>query len=160
MSYLPIADYLPHRPPMLLLDRVVEASELRIVCETAIQVDSPFCSGAAVPGWVGIEYMAQAVGVLAGWRARQKQLPVKIGFLVGTRHYRSHVPQFHVGDGLRVTADAELLPDEGLAVMRCTLHDAVGTLLAEASLMTFQPDDLDAYLKQASTSREKPSALQ
>jgi predicted hotdog family 3-hydroxylacyl-ACP dehydratase len=136
---------------MLLLDRVVEAAELRIVCEVAIQVDSPFCSGAAVPGWVGIEYMAQAVGALAGWRAMEKRLPVKIGFLVGTRHYRSHVPQFRVGDVLRVTADAELMPDEGLAVMRCTLHDAAGTLLAEATLLVFQPDDLDAYLNMHRT---------
>jgi predicted hotdog family 3-hydroxylacyl-ACP dehydratase len=160
MSFLPIADYLPHRPPMLLLDRVVEATEMRIVCEVAIQVDSPFCSGAAVPSWVGIEYMAQSVGVLAGWRALEKRLSVRIGFLVGTRDYRCHVPQFHVGDVLRVTADAELMPDEGLAVMRCTLHDALGTLLAEATLLVFQPDDLDAYLQQASFAREKPSALQ
>jgi predicted hotdog family 3-hydroxylacyl-ACP dehydratase len=151
MNYLPVSDYLLHRPPMLLLDRVVEASGLRVVCETTIQVDSPFCSGAAVPGWVGIEYMAQAIGVLAGWRAREKQLPVRVGFLVGTRHYRSHISQFNVGEVLRVTADAELMADEGLVAMRCTLHDASGTLLAEASLLTFQPDDLDAYLKQAST---------
>ncbi|MDR2207510.1 MAG: hypothetical protein LBE22_00825 [Azoarcus sp.] len=152
MSYLPIADYLPHRPPMLLLDRVVDVTESHVVCEVAIQVDSPFCSGAAVPGWVGVEYMAQTIGVLVGWRARKEQQPVKIGFLVGTRHYRSHVPQFRVGDVLRVTADAEQMGNDGPAMMHCVLHDAVGTLLAEASLLTFQPEDLDSFLKQVSIS--------
>jgi len=160
MSYLPIADYLPHRPPMVLIDRVVEAAELRIVCEITLQVDSPFCNGGAVPAWVGIEYMAQTIGALAGWRAQAKQLPVKVGFLVGTRHYQSHVSQFHVGDILRITAEEDVSLDNGLIVMRCTLLGATGTLLAEASLLVFQPDDLDAYLQQASDSRENASALQ
>jgi len=160
MSYLPIADYLPHRPPMMLLDRVIEATESHIVCEVTIQIDSPFCDGAAVPGWIGIEYMAQTIGVLTGWQALENQLPVRIGFLVGTRHYQSHVPQFHVGDVLRITADQEVSAGNGLVAMRCTVHDAVGTMLAEASLLVFQPDSLDAYLQQASNPRENTSALQ
>ncbi|MCL2524616.1 MAG: 3-hydroxylacyl-ACP dehydratase [Betaproteobacteria bacterium] len=160
MSYRPIVDYLPHRPPMVLLDHVVEAAETRIVCETTLRVDSPFCDGAAVPGWVGIEYMAQTIGVLAGWRALAEQLPVKIGFLVGTRHYQSHVPQFRVGDVLRITADEEMMSADKLSVMRCAVHDAAGKLLAEASLLVFQPDDLDAYLQQASTHRENALTLQ
>jgi len=160
MSYLPIADYLPHRPPMVLLDHVVEAAESHIVCEVAIRVDSPFCDGAAVPGWVGIEYMAQAVGVLTGWQALTRQSTVKIGFLVGTRHYQSHVPQFRVGDGLRITADKEVSAGNGLNAMYCTVHDAHGALLAEASLLVFQPDDLGAYLQRTPDSRENTSALQ
>jgi predicted hotdog family 3-hydroxylacyl-ACP dehydratase len=160
MTYRPIADYLPHRPPMLLLDRIVEAAELHIVCEAILQVDSPFCDGAAVPGWVGIEYMAQTIGVLAGWRSLTKGLPVKVGFLVGTRHYQSHVPQFRVGDVLRITANEEASIDGGLVAMRCMLHDAADTLLAEASLLVFQPDDLDAYLQQAASANGNASTLQ
>jgi len=147
MSYQPIIDYLLHRPPMVLLDRIIEAAESRIVCEVALQVDSPFCDGGAVPGWVGIEYMAQAIGVLAGWRSLAKQLPVKIGFLVGTRNYQIHVPQFRVGDVLRITAEEEASVDGGLISMNCSLRNIAGTLLAEASLLVFQPDDLEAYLQ-------------
>jgi predicted hotdog family 3-hydroxylacyl-ACP dehydratase len=142
---------------MLLLDRIVEANESRIVCEVTLRVDSPFCDGAAVPGWVGIEYMAQTVGVLAGWRSLGKQLPVKVGFLVGTRHYQSHVSQFRVGSLLRVTVDEEMPPGSGVSAMDCTIHDAMGTLLAEALLLVFQPDDLDAYLHQAATHHENTS---
>jgi predicted hotdog family 3-hydroxylacyl-ACP dehydratase len=144
---------------MLLLDRLIEATESRAVCEVTIQIDSPFCDGAAVPGWVGIEYMAQTIGVLAGWRSLAKQLPVKVGFLVGTRHYQSHVPQFRVGDILRITIDEEMASDSGAISVCCTVHDAVGTLLAEASLLVFQPDDLDSFLQQASTPRENTSLL-
>jgi len=160
MSYRPITDYLWHRPPMVLLDRLVEASQFHIVCELTLQADSPFCDGAAVPGWIGVEYMAQAIGVLVGWRALEKELPVKVGFLIGTRHYQSHVPQFHVGDVLRITADEEASASGGLAAMRCVIHDAAGTLLAEASMMVFQPNDLDAYLQQASPPLRNTSALQ
>ncbi|MCL2076504.1 MAG: 3-hydroxylacyl-ACP dehydratase [Betaproteobacteria bacterium] len=160
MSYRPIIDYLPHRPPMVLLDRVVEVEELRIVCEVAIKVDSPYCDGAAVPGWVGVEYMAQSVGALSGWRSLARGLPVKVGFLVGTRHYQSHVPEFRVGEMLRVAAAEELMTDDGLAMMRCTLHNADGALLAEASLMVFQPDDVDAYLRQSASPHESAAALQ
>ncbi|MCL2310770.1 MAG: 3-hydroxylacyl-ACP dehydratase [Proteobacteria bacterium] len=160
MNYLPIAEYLPHRPPMVLLDRLVDAVGSHVVCEVAIQVDSPFCDGAAVPGWVGIEYMAQTIGALAGWRALDKQLPVRIGFLVGTRHYRSHEPQFRVGDLLRITADEELTASDGLVAMRCTIHNAADVLLAEATLLVFQPNDLEAYLQQISSACENTSALQ
>jgi len=162
MNYRPILDYLPHRPPMILIDRIIEAAETHIVCEVALQIDSPFCDGAAVPGWVGIEYMAQTIGVLTGWRSLEKQLPVKIGFLVGTRHYQSHVPQFRVGDVLRVTADEEATAENGLSIMRCTIHDLVGTLLSEATLMAFQPDDLEVFLQQTASAHapENTSALQ
>jgi predicted hotdog family 3-hydroxylacyl-ACP dehydratase len=160
MNYLPIADYLPHRPPMILLDRVIEANRSHIVCEVTIQVDSPFCNGAGVPGWVGIEYMAQTIGVLSGWRAQAEQSPVKVGFLVGTRQYQSHVPLFHVGDVLRITADEEVSDSNGVNAMHCMVHDVTGTLLAEASLLVFQPDDLGDYLQQASNPRENTSALQ
>lgn len=160
MSYRPIIDYLPHRPPMVLLDRIIEATGIHIVCETTLHVDSPFCDGAAVPGWVGIEYMAQTIGVLAGWRALEKQLPVKVGFLVGTRNFQSHVPHFRVGSVLRITADEEISTADNMSVMRCVMNDADGTLLAEASLLVFQPNDLDAYLQQLSTHRKNASALQ
>jgi predicted hotdog family 3-hydroxylacyl-ACP dehydratase len=144
---------------MVLLDRVIEADGSHIVCEVAIRVDSQFCNGATVPGWVGIEYMAQTIGVLTGWQALAKQSPVRIGFLVGTRHYQSHVSEFHVGDVLRITADEELIADNGLALMRCKLHSATGALLAEASLLVFQPDDLDAYLHHNQNASAKTLAL-
>jgi len=162
MNYLPIPEYLPHRPPMVLIDRIVEAAETHIVCEVALKVDSPFCDGAAVPGWVGIEYMAQTIGVLSGWRSLAKQLPVKIGFLVGTRRYQSHVPHFRAGDVLRITADEEASAENGVSIMRCALHDLAGTLLAEATLTAFHPNDLDAFVRQSASDHatENASALQ
>ena len=160
MTYLPLIDYLPHRPPMVLLDRVIKADAAHMVCEVAIRVDSQFCNGAAVPAWVGIEYMAQTIGALAGWRSQAKQAPVKVGFLVGTRRYQTHVSQFQVGETLRITASEELSNPDGLVAMHCTIHDAHNTLLAEASLLVFQPDDLEAYLQQTANSRANDSALQ
>lgn len=154
MTLRPITDYLLHRPPMLLLDRVIEANPTRVVCETLLQTNSPFCDGASVPGWVGIEYMAQTIGVLSGWRALAKRLPLKTGFLVSTRHYRSHAPRFLVGDMLRVTAEEEISTHSGLTAMNCVVRGANGALLAEASLLVFQPDDLDAYLRQPSSASE------
>ena len=74
----PIAELVPHKQPMLLLDRVVSYSGDVVTCEVQIRPDSPFMSEGGVPAIVGVEYMAQCVAVYAGLSARAKGEPVRI----------------------------------------------------------------------------------
>jgi predicted hotdog family 3-hydroxylacyl-ACP dehydratase len=145
--FLPIEQYLPHRGRMVLLDRVLEAGAGRIACSVAIRAGSPFCRNGKVPAYAGIEYMAQAIGTLAGWEARERGLPVKIGFLVSTRRFTSHVDGFPAGAALIVEARDDWRDDGGLGVMNCTIRGPFGAIMAEAQLAVFQPADLDEYLK-------------
>ena len=82
-----IRSLVPHAGAMLLLDRVVSADADNLLAEVRIRSDSLFCNGDGVGVWVGIEYMAQAIAAWAGYIARSRGEPVKLGFLLGTRRY-------------------------------------------------------------------------
>jgi predicted hotdog family 3-hydroxylacyl-ACP dehydratase len=104
-TFPPIAQLVPHKPPMLLLDRVVAYSGDVVTCEVEIRPDSPFVSaGEGVPGIVGLEYMAQCVAVYAGLSAHSKGEGARIGFLLGSRDVRIDADAFPVGDRLTIEA--------------------------------------------------------
>jgi len=64
-----IRDILPHRYPMLLVDRILELEEERIVGIKNVTVNEPFFDGhfpdfPVMPGVLVVEAMAQVAGVL------------------------------------------------------------------------------------------------
>ncbi|GMU44937.1 MAG: hotdog family protein [Xanthomonadales bacterium] len=137
-SAVPIVELLPHAPPMVLLDRVVAAGGEHLSAEVAIRADSEFCREGRVGAWVGIEYMAQAVAAWSGWQARMRGEPVKIGYLLGTRRYDAHVPEFLVGDVLQVHVEREFQADNGLARFRAEIHRG-DECCATASISVYEP---------------------
>jgi predicted hotdog family 3-hydroxylacyl-ACP dehydratase len=103
--YPPIVELVPHRPPMLLLDRVLSYDGERVVCETVLEAGSPFVEQGRVPAVVGIEYMAQAIAAGAGLSARDNgETAARMGFLLGCRDLAIAVDSFQVGDRLTVEA--------------------------------------------------------
>jgi predicted hotdog family 3-hydroxylacyl-ACP dehydratase len=134
-----IEELLIHRPPMLLLDKVVGYDDAGIVASVVISESSLFVTPEGVPGHVAIEYMAQACGAYAGAMALEAGTPVKIGFLLGTRLCRVLVPWFRVGDRLLVSASI-VFHDEQLAVFDCKIEIG-GRLAADAQLKVYQPED-------------------
>jgi 3-oxoacyl-[acyl-carrier-protein] synthase-1 len=141
----PVADVLPHSGPMVLLDRLVSVGSDDLCAEVTIRPDSMFCDGAAVGAWVGIEYMAQAIAAHAGWLARRRGDPVKVGFLLGSRKYEAGVPAFAVGSVLRVHAHRALQGDNGLGAFECRI-DADDRTVATATVTVFQPDNVNEFL--------------
>ena len=71
-TWPPIVELVPHRPPMLLLDRVLAYDGECVTCETVLRPDSPFADQGHVPAVVGIEYMAQTIAAGAGLRGARK----------------------------------------------------------------------------------------
>ncbi|WP_431024446.1 3-hydroxyacyl-ACP dehydratase FabZ [Halomonas sp. H5] len=104
-----IRDYLPHRYPFLLVDRVLEL-ELgqSIVAYKNVSVNEPFFNGhfphhPIMPGVLIIEAMAQACGIL-GFKTVNK-LPADgyVYYLVGSDNARFKRPVMP-GDQLRLEA--------------------------------------------------------
>ena len=134
-----IEELLIHRPPMLLLDKVIGYNEAGVVASVIINESSPLLTQEGVPGHVALEYMAQACGAYAGAMALDAGAPVKIGLLLGTRMCRVLVPWFRIGDQLKVWASI-VFHDEQLAAFDCKIE--IGDrLVADAQLKVFQPQN-------------------
>ena len=144
-AYPPIAELVPHAGRMLLLDRVLADAPDQLTTELQIRSDAMFCDGYRVPGWIGIEYMAQSIAALDGWEARQRGEPVRVGLLLGARDYQSHVPEFPVGACLQISVRRAYSGADGFAAMDCQIHLSQ-QLAAQATLVVYQPDQLNQLL--------------
>jgi len=138
VSDIPVSELVPHDPPMVLLDRVLAFEESTLVAEVTIRADSMFCDGGGVPGWVGIEYMAQAVAAHAGLQARQRGEPPAIGYLLGTRSYQCDAEIFPVGETLTVHVES-LFVEMALGAFACRIE--TDRPLAKATVNVYQPED-------------------
>lgn len=110
MEVTEIKNYLPHRYPFLLVDRVVEfEADQKIVCIKNVTINEQIFNGhfpvtPVFPGVMIVEALAQASGILA-FRSRNRTLDDGyIYYLAGTdktKFKRSVVP----GDQLRLEVE-------------------------------------------------------
>jgi predicted hotdog family 3-hydroxylacyl-ACP dehydratase len=146
---LDIRRFLPHSGVMVLLDRLLEVGPEDLWAEVNIRPDSMFCDAHGVPGWVGVEYMAQAIAAYAGYAAQLCGDAVKIGFLLGTRRYEANCSSFAIGSRLKVHIHRILQADNGIGSFECHIHSAARQL-ASATVTVFQPADAAVFLEGSS----------
>ncbi len=142
----PIASLLPHAPPMLLLDELVECGIDSVTAAATIRPDHPFFDHEAggVPCHVGIELMAQTCGAFAGLRSLAEGKQPVLGFLLGTRNYRCSIRWFREGDQLKVLSTAVYI-DGGTGVFDCQILMGSSSV-SSARLTVHQPDDSMAVI--------------
>jgi predicted hotdog family 3-hydroxylacyl-ACP dehydratase len=145
---LDIRRFLPHSSVMVLLDRLLEVGPEDLCAEVTIRPDSLFCNEQGVPGWIGVEYMAQAIAAYAGYTAQLRGEAVKIGFLLGARRYDAACSGFTVGSVLKVHVHKILQADNGIGSFECRIH-AAGQQLASAAITVFQPVDAAVFLEES-----------
>ena len=106
---------------MSLLDNIAGHGENWLEAEVIIRADSMFIGPQGVPGWIGLEYLAQTVSAFSGLMALTECGQRKPGFLLGTRKFHSPTVYFEIGDRilLRVERDPETI--NGLATFSCDL---------------------------------------
>src|ERR1700712_1017894 len=130
-----IRDILPHRYPMLLVDRIVELEQDRIVGIKNVTVNEPFFLGhfpdfPVMPGVLIVEAMAQTAGILV-----LKSIPDRDRKLVllvsvdGARFRKPVVP----GDQLRL--EMKLIRRKGSVAKMAGRALVDGVLVAEAEVM-------------------------
>jgi predicted hotdog family 3-hydroxylacyl-ACP dehydratase len=144
-----IENYIPHRAPMRLIDRLIEADDQHVLVEADVPGEGRFVRDGEMPTWVGIEHMAQAIAAWAGARARRRGQPVRLGLLLGSRKVEMRRATLPAGATLRIHARCELLADNGLGMFECriTLGDEE---VASAFVSVFEPEDAMSYLARSS----------
>ena len=139
---------LPHKSPMVLVDRLISHDNKSAVVEAIVKDEYPFTEG-GVGTWVGLEFMAQSAAVLAKLTKQVSSDKASLGFLLGSRSFTAYVPEF--APGQRVTVEIELDPAvEGQVMVnaRGRVRDASGQVICEGSLTLYEPNDDALYLSK------------
>src|SRR5215470_20283562 len=126
---------LPHRYPMLLVDRILELEAERIVGIKNVTVNEPFFTGhfpdfPVMPGVLIVEAMAQTAGVLV-----LKNIPdreTKLVLLVSIEYAKFRKP---VAPGDQLRMELTLLKRKASVAKMSGKATVDGTLVAEAEVM-------------------------
>jgi predicted hotdog family 3-hydroxylacyl-ACP dehydratase len=134
-----LTDLVPHRPPMLLLHGIQEATEEKCIAQVRVDPSAWYAqSDGSMPGWFGIELMAQTSAAYSWSRKRELGMPIGTGYLLGTQSYQSRVAKFPAGAVLEVEAKLYYLDESGLSAFACEIRH-LGQSVACATLKTFEP---------------------
>ena len=133
-----IAQLLPHRPPMVLLDEVVSFAAEGITCSALVRASCLFVQDGQLATTVTIEHMAQAIAAHEGMRASAGQGPIDIGFLISCREMLVHQDWIQVGSVLTVRARC-VSSARGLGNFACRI-ELGGVCVSEAELSVASPE--------------------
>ncbi|BDU71446.1 ApeP family dehydratase [Mesoterricola silvestris] len=134
----PAEDLLVHRPPMLLLDAVLDHRRDGILARARVDPGAWYADArGAMPAWFGLELMAQAIAAYGGLNRRAQDREPRLGYLLGTRAYTCTLPAFPAGSELGIHAELKYLDDSGLSAFACGIT-LDGEEVATAILKTFE----------------------
>lgn len=128
----PIAELVPHEPPMLLVDELVEWSPERARVRARVRAGNPFVEAGRAPALVLLEIMAQAVAAAGGMLQHQRGKPARRGFLLGTRELELLVDELALDDELDIAV--ERLHDDGTLIRYACVARRGTAPLARAEL--------------------------
>jgi 3-hydroxyacyl-[acyl-carrier-protein] dehydratase len=138
-----IQKVLPHRPPFLLVDRVVEHEKgKRLLAWKSVTMNEPFFVGhfpghPVMPGVLILEAMAQAAALVAMLALPPEEISKKVTYLMGIDSARFRRP---VVPGDRLELDVQVVKQKG-AVWKMAGRALVdGQVAAEAEYMAMLAD--------------------
>ena len=138
---LDIESFIPHRPPMRLVERVLsiedgDTSTIVTCCE--VLPTWPTVANGRARTLLLLEVIAQSAGVLIGWRERNEADGPGQGLLVGVKDATIRQPFLPVNTQLR--CHTELIHGvTHYAAFQGTVVDAHNVKWLEASLQAFRP---------------------
>ena len=139
-----VTELLSHTGEMVLLDTIEDWGEDYLVSRVDLTQDHWFVDNDGnTPSWVGLEYMAQSIGALAGIKSLMDKEPVRIGLLLGTRKFIAHEPYFPKQSPVTIRVDQIFLGEDHLAMFDCKIYSAENKVLAEAQVKAIQPKNIE-----------------
>ena len=143
----PIEAIIPHRGSMLLLDAIDTFTDTTLAAFAHVDPHAWYADAAgAMPAWIGIEVMAQAIAAHVALLAMRGGGQARPGVLLGSRSYQALQPAFRGGARLHVQVTELLRSDAGHGAYECTI-DAGGVRCAEAIVKVFQPTDFKSFIE-------------
>jgi predicted hotdog family 3-hydroxylacyl-ACP dehydratase len=137
-SVAELCDLLPHRPPMLLLDRLLAGDSTFARAEASVDADHRFFEeGKGVPAWALVELFAQTAALIGGLKSRAEGVPVPQGFLLGTRRLECPVSHVPAETKLVIEARTEFADGSGMGAYHCRILNE--GLPVECVLTVFAP---------------------
>ena len=130
---------LPHRPPMLMVDRLLAFDGSEGTVESILKPGNPFLDndGFLYPPAM-VELVAQSFAAVKGFADRRAGKAAGMGFLVGVKRF-AFFHQAGLGERLLIRINQTGETEEfGLAEGRISCGE---TLLAEGSVMVFVPKE-------------------
>lgn len=129
----PLTTFMPHRPPMLLLDSLLEHSDEGVLCDKTFREDDPFVEGGRVTALVAVELFAQAAAAHFGYSGVVLGRVAATGALLGARRIDLDVPSYEVGERLLVRVrQVGVMPPA--AQYECTIEREGGAVLARGTI--------------------------
>ncbi|HET9551599.1 MAG TPA: 3-hydroxyacyl-ACP dehydratase FabZ [Anaeromyxobacteraceae bacterium] len=134
---------LPHRPPFLLVDRVIAfEKEKTLVAVKGVTMNEPFFAGhfpghPVMPGVLILEALAQAAGLLACLSLPPEQVQRKVTYLMGIDGARFRKP---VVPGDRLELHVEVVKQKGAVWKQVGKAVVDGQVVAEAGFMAMLAD--------------------
>jgi 3-hydroxyacyl-[acyl-carrier-protein] dehydratase len=142
-----IQKLLPHRPPFLLVDRVVEfEANRRLVALKGVTMNEPFFQGhfpgaPVMPGVLILEALAQAAALLAVLSLTPGEADGKLTYLMGIDAARFRRP---VVPGDRLELIVEVTKQKGAVWKQRAEARVDGQVVAEAEFMAMLADRVTA----------------
>lgn len=135
---------LPHNPPMILIDEILEIDTEQNAVRTLVHIseDKVFFDKTTngVSPLVGIEFMAQTIGCYSHFQNKEEK--PKIGFLLGTRSYICDIEKFKKNKDYEIYAK-EVFTDNQLVSFDCFIYNN-GQECARATVNAYQPNNLES----------------
>ena len=130
-----IWDILPHRYPMLLVDRIEELEEERVVGIKNVTINEPFFSGhfpdfPVMPGVMIIEAMAQVAGILVLSSIPERKTKLVLLAAINEAKFRRPVVP---GDQLRI--EMKVIKRKATIAKMNGVATVNGVVVAEAEMM-------------------------
>ena len=157
-SFGSIETILPHRGTMLLLDGVSACTDETLTAYASVRADAWYVDAdGAMPAWIGIELMAQAISAHVALLAMRAGGQARPGVLLGSRRYEAHIPAYARGARLRIEVKELLRGDEGHGAYECSIHhdqshdqkhdqNRSSVCCAEAVIKVYQPADFQSFI--------------
>lgn len=149
MSNYDLTKILPHKPPMILIDDILDYSleQKTLTAIVKITEDKIFFDklNNGISSIAGIEFMAQTIGCYAYFRNNCK--PPKIGFLLGSRLFNNALDFFKNGETYKIKVN-EIFTDNQIVAFDCIMYNMQEEEIASATINVYQTDNIQEFLKK------------